>query len=118
MSTAGQEISDGKEISRDLFHVRKRDEGQISDCALLYRDHRDVHRTARQTHSYVYIYIRIYTCTHVIYVYTCIHTYGRVSKAHIDVQHLWDFLVFDQLAHPLCVLALQADKLINKQINI
>jgi len=33
------------------------------------------------------------------------------------VQHLWDFLVFDQLTHPLCVLALQANKLINKQTN-
>ena len=62
-------------------------------------------------------FIHIYTRTHVIYVYACIHTYRRVSKPHSDVQHLWDFLVFDQLAHPLCVPARQANKLRNKQIN-
>ena len=99
-----------------IYFMSGNDEGQISDCALVYRDHRDVHRTTRQTHSEVYMYIQVYTRTHVIYVYMCIHTYERVSKPHLDVQHLWDFLVFDQLAHPLCVLALQADKL-NKQTN-
>ena len=63
--------------------------------------------------TYIYVY------THTRNVYTCIRTYRRVSKPHSDVQHLWDFLVFDQLTHPLhCVLALQANKLINKQINI
>ena len=91
---AGQEISDSKEISRDLFHVRKRRRANIRHCALVYRDHRDVHWTTRQTHSDVYIYG--YTRTHVMCTQACIRTYRRISKPNSDVQHLWDFLVFDQ----------------------
>ena len=48
------------------------------------------------TFVYVYTHTRIY-----VYMYT----YRRVSKPHRDMQHLWDFLVFDQLAHPLCMIA-------------
>ena len=103
-----------------IYFMSGNDEGQISDCALVYRDHRDVHRTTRQTHSdvyiriHVYMYTRIHKHTHTCNVYTCIRTYSRISKPHSNVQHFWDFLVFDQLTHPLCVLALQANKLRNK----
>ena len=83
-----------------IYFMSGNDEGEISDCALVYRDHRDLHRTTRQTHSNACICIHTHTR---IYVY--MYTYRRVSKPHRDMQHLWDFLVFDQLAHPLCMIA-------------
>ena len=70
-----------------IYFMSGNDEGQISDCALVYRDHRDVHRTTRQTHSdvyiriHVYIYVYTYTCKHV-YIYTRIRVmYTRVHTA-------------------------------------
>ena len=98
---AGQEISDSKEISRDLFHVRKRRRANIRLRTGIQRPQRRAsdHKADPFQRLYTYTHTRVYTCI-------CIHdTYRRVSKPHRDMQHLWDFLVFDQLAHPLCMIA-------------
>ena len=81
-----------------IYFMSGNDEGQISDTAhWVYRDHRDVHWTTKQTHSDVYdVYIRIHAYTRNVCTQACIRTYRRISKPHSYVQHLWDFLVFDQ----------------------
>ena len=57
-----------------IYFMSGNDEGQISDCALVYRDHRDVHRTTRQTHSDVYTHIYTHTRNLRTRVYTYIQT--------------------------------------------
>ena len=62
-----------------IYFMSGNDEGEISDCALVYRDHRDLHRTTRQTHFNVCI--RIHTHAY-IRVYVYIQTRFKAPQGH------------------------------------
>ena len=61
---AGREISDGKEISRDLFHVRKRRRGNIRLRTGIQRPQRPAsdHKADPFQRLYTYTHTRVYTC--------------------------------------------------------
>ena len=89
------------------------DEGQISDCALVYRDHRDVHRTTRQTHSDVYTHIYTHTRNLRTRVYTYIQTRFKAAlwrAAFMGFPCFWP-----TCSSTLC--ACSSSKQTNKQTN-
>ena len=90
-----------------IYFMSGNDEGEISDCALVYRDHRDLHRTTRQTHFNVCI--RIHTHAYIrVYVYT-IHTDAFQSPTGTCSIYGISLFLTNLLIHSVCLLFKQTN---------